>query len=63
MVNLAMQMIDTNQKRTITVTRAKNNAYDMKLAFKSNATFITCVSKTNNIFIDNAEILDIVITM
>ena len=32
-------------------------------AVKSNAPFISCVSKINNTFIDNAEDLDIVIPM
>ena len=34
-----------------------------KLTFKSNAPFRSCISKTNNLFIDNAEDLDIVIPM
>ena len=32
-----------------------------KVAFKSNAPFISCISKINNTLIDNAEYLDIVI--
>ena len=32
-----------------------NNAYDKKLAFKNNAPFVSCISKINNTFIDNAE--------
>ena len=34
-----------------------------KLTFKNNAPFRSCITKTNNIFIDNAEDLDIVIPM
>ena len=37
--------------------------YDKKLAFKNNASFTSCVSKTNNTLIDNAEDLGIVIPM
>ena len=35
-------------KGTITVTDPDNNAYDKKLTFKSNAPFISCISKINN---------------
>ena len=35
----------------------------VKLAFKNNAPFISCISKFNNTFIDNAEDLDIVIPL
>ena len=31
-----------------------------KLAFKNNATFVSCISKINNTLIDNAEDLDVV---
>ena len=34
-----------------------------KLIFKNNAPFRSCISKINNIFIDNAEDLDIVMPM
>ena len=34
-----------------------------KLAFKNNAPFISCISKTINTLIDNAEDLDIVVLM
>ena len=33
------------------------------LAFKNNAPFTNCISKINNVLIDNAEDLDIVIPM
>ena len=35
-------------KGPITVTDSYNNAYDKKLAFKNNASFIRCISKFNN---------------
>ena len=50
-------------KGTITVTNPDDNAYDQKLAFKINAPFVSCISKINNTLIDNAEDLDIVISM
>ena len=37
-----------------------DDAYDKKLAFKNNASFVSCISKVNNILIDNAKDLDIV---
>ena len=50
---------------TETIADPNNDAYDKKLAFKNNAPFISCISKTNNILIltDNAEDLDIVMPM
>ena len=48
---------------TITVTHPDDVAYDKKLAFKSNAPFISYISKINNTLIDNAENLDIVMSM
>ena len=33
------------------------------LAFKNNAPFTNCISKTNNVLIDNAEDIDIVMPM
>ena len=50
-------------KGTITVTNPDNNVYDKKLAFKNNAPFLSCISKINNTFIDNAEDLDVVMPM
>ena len=50
-------------KGKITVTRQNNNAYDKKLAFKNNARFISCISKINSALIENAEDLDIVMSM
>ena len=46
-------------KGTITVTDPNNNAYNKKLGFKNNASFISCISKINNALIDNAEDLSI----
>ena len=41
-----------------------NNATTQKgVLFKNNAPFRSCISKINNIFIDNAEDFDVVITM
>ena len=45
----------------ITVLRRNSDVYDKKLTFKNNAPCISCISKINNILIDNAEDLDIVI--
>ena len=40
---------------------ANNNAFgEKKLVFKNNAPFINCISKINDIKIDNAEDLDVV---
>ena len=50
-------------KGTITVTDPNDVNYDKKLAIKNNAPFTSCISKTNNTLIDNAEDLDIVIPM
>ena len=50
-------------KGTITVADPNNTNYDKKLAFKNNALFTFCISKINNILIDNAEDLDIVTPM
>ena len=48
---------------TTTVTDQENNTYDKKLAFKSNALFISCIPKIKNTLINNAEDLDIVMPM
>ena len=50
-------------KGTITVTNPDNNAYNKKIAFKNNASFISCILKINNILINNAKDLDIVMPM
>ena len=50
-------------KAKIIVTNPNNNAYDKKLALKNNAPFLSCISKINNTFTDNAEDLDIVMSM
>ena len=39
------------------------NRINNKLTFKNNAPFRSCMSKINNIFVDNAEDLDIVMPM
>ena len=49
---------------TITVTDPNNNAnFDRRLTLKNNAPFISCNSKINSELVENAEDLDIVITM
>ena len=50
-------------KGDITVTRTKNDIYDKKSAFKNKASFNSCITKINNTLIDNAEDLDIVMSM
>ena len=50
-------------EETITVTYPNNANYHKKLAYQNNAPFTSCISKTNNTLIDNAEELDIVIPM
>ena len=50
-------------KRKITVTNPDNNAYNKKLAFKNNAPFVSCILKINKTIIDNAEDLDVVMSM
>ena len=44
---------------TVTV-EGHNDACNKKLAFNNNAPFKSCISKTGNTLIDNAEDLDIV---
>ena len=39
----------------ITVLGTNNDAYDKNLAFKNKVSFISCISKINNILIDNAD--------
>ena len=48
---------------TINVTDPNNNAYDKKLAFKNNAPLISCLTKVSNTLANNAEELDIVMSM
>ena len=50
-------------KGKITVTNPDNDAYDKKLAFTDNAPCLSCISKINNTFINNAEDFDIVMPM
>ena len=47
----------------ITVADPHNDACDKKLAFKNNVPFTKCITKINNTFIDNAEDLDVVMSM
>ena len=51
---------------TITVHRENNRAtdgYDRNLILQNNALFINCIVKINNVLIENAENLDIVMPM
>ena len=54
-------------KGDITLTKDVNrNFIDVRnrlLAFKNNALFTNCISKINNVLIDNAEDLDVVMPM
>ena len=50
-------------KGDITATNPNNAKRNKAVAFKNNAPFINCISKTNGIKIDNAEDLDVVMPM
>ena len=54
-------------KGDITLTKAANKDFtDVRnrfLAFKINAPFTNCISKINNVLIDNAKDLDVAISM
>ena len=50
-------------KGTITVVRPDNAKRHKAKAFKNNAPFINCISKINGVKIDNAEDLDVVMSM
>ena len=47
----------------ITEGRNKMDMKNMSLAFKNNASFVNWISKINNVLIDNAENLDVVMPM
>ena len=50
-------------KGIITVVRPNDNKRNKSVAFKNNAPFINCISKINDIEIDNAEDLNVVTPM
>ena len=51
-------------KGTIIVTGENNtDTKNRSLAFKNDAPFISCISRINNVVIDNAEDLDLVMPM
>ena len=50
-------------KRSISVRGASDANKRKKLTFENNATLRSCISKINNTCIDNAEDLDIVMSM
>ena len=54
---------NTAANATATNTANDNAFGEKKLVFKNNAPFINCVSKINGIKIDNAEDLDVVMSM
>ena len=47
----------------ITFTETDNAKWNKSVAFKNNAPFINCISKTNGVQINNADDLDVVTTM
>ena len=50
-------------KGVITVINSNDAIRNKSVAFKNNATFINCISKINNVLIDNAEDADAVMHM
>ena len=50
-------------KGTITVTNQNNAKRNKAVAFKNNAPFINCILKINDVQIDNAEDLDVIMPM
>ena len=50
-------------KGIITVTEPDNAKRNKEVAFKNNAPFIKCISKINDVKIDNAKDLDVVMPM
>ena len=52
-------------KELLLLHTRNNNIYrkNRSLALKSTAPFLSCISKINNVLIDNAEDLDIVMSM
>ena len=50
-------------KGTITIVRPNNAKRNKSVAFKNNALFINCISKINDVKIDNAEDLDVLMPM
>ena len=52
------------QQLLTATNNANNNAFaDKKLVSKNNTPFINCISKVNDVKIDNAEDLDVVMPM
>ena len=50
-------------KGTITAKEPDNAKWNKKVIFKNNAPFINCMSKINGVKIDNAEDLDVIMSM
>ena len=47
----------------LAAAKNKNDKAEKKVQFKNKASFWSCISKTNNTLIDNAEDLNIVVPM
>ena len=61
-----MLISDLCDYSNVSATNGANNIRDIKnrpLAFKNNAPFISCISKVDDVLIENAEGLDIVMPM
>ena len=61
-----MLISDLCDYSNVSATNGANNIRDKKnrpLAFKNNAPFISCISKVDDVLIENAEGLDIVMPM
>ena len=50
-------------KGTITVTGVNKDGKNRSLVLRNNLSFISCLSKINNVLIDNTEDLDVVMPM
>ena len=50
-------------KGTITIVRPNAAKRNKEVIFKNNAPFINCISKINDVKVDNAEYLDVVMPM
>ena len=52
-----------DQKNNYCDGAASIDKYNRKLSFKNNVPFSSCISKINNVLIDNTEGLDVVMSM
>ena len=51
------------KRRIIIEGNSNANQRNQNLSFKNNASFRSCISKINNTFIDDAEVIDMVMPM